>query len=41
MQASEYYLDVIHYKNVTKLELLNPPDPFVSPYQNQIGRAHV
>lgn len=34
MQASEYYLDVIHYKNVTKLELLNPPDPFVSPYQN-------
>lgn len=41
MQASEYYLDVIHYKNVTKLELLNPPDPFVSPYQNPGAGARI
>ncbi len=41
MQASEYYLDVTRHKNVTKLELLNPPNPFVSPYQNPGAGARI
>lgn len=41
MQASEYYLDVTRHKNVTKLELLNPPNPFVPPYQNPGAGARI
>ncbi len=41
MQASEYHLDIIHHKNVIKLDILNPPSPFVSPYQNPGAGARI